>query len=75
MGTHLNTAQAAEWLGLEESTLRDWRSDRKGPPYIKISARCIRYAMEDLVKWRNDRRHVPSVSVRFLSLPRVSDES
>jgi hypothetical protein len=61
MENHLNTVQAAEWLGLEESTLRDWRCDQKGPPYIEISPRCIRYALEDLIQWRNDRRHVPSV--------------
>jgi hypothetical protein len=61
MENHMNTVQAAEWLGLKEITLREWRSDEKGPPYIEISARCIRYAMEDLIQWRDDRRHVPSV--------------
>jgi hypothetical protein len=59
METHLDTVAAAKWLGLKESTLRDWRSDQKGLPYIEISPRCIRYALEDLVKWRNERRHVP----------------
>ena len=59
METHLNTVEAANWLKLEESTLRDWRSDAKGPPYIEISSRCIRYALEDLVKWRNERRLIP----------------
>jgi predicted DNA-binding transcriptional regulator AlpA len=58
---HLDTFEAAEWLGLKEATLRDWRSDQKGPPYIEISSRCIRYALEDLIKWRNERRHTPSV--------------
>lgn len=61
MGSNLNTSEAAKWLGLKESTLRDWRCDDKGPVFIEISPRCIRYAMEDLIKWRNDRRHVPSV--------------
>ena len=61
METHLNTVQAAEWLGLKEITLRMWRSNEKGPPYIEISAGCIRYAMEDLIKWRNERRRIPSV--------------
>jgi hypothetical protein len=57
MGTHLNTEQAAEWLGMKANTLKEWRSDRKGPPYMEISPRCIRYALEDLIKWRDDRRH------------------
>lgn len=61
MGTHLTSIEAAEWLGLKEITLREWRSDQKGPPYIAISARCVRYALDDLIQWRNDRRHVPSV--------------
>jgi Helix-turn-helix domain len=53
--------QAAEWLGMKEATLRDWRSRETGPPYIVISPRCVRYDMEDLIKWRNERRRVPSV--------------
>jgi hypothetical protein len=61
MGNHLNTAEAAEWLGLSERTLEDWRADEVGPVYVKISPRCIRYAMEDLIKWRDERRHVPSI--------------
>jgi hypothetical protein len=62
MKAHLDTFAAAEWLGLKEATLRDWRCAQKGPPYIEISSRCIRYALEDLVKWRNERRHTPSVA-------------
>jgi predicted DNA-binding transcriptional regulator AlpA len=57
----LSTIEAAEWLGMKESTLRDWRSDEIGPPYIVISPRCIRYSLEDLIRWRNDRRRVPFV--------------
>lgn len=58
----LSTVEAAEWLGLEEATLREWRSDQKGPPYIEISARCIRYALKDLEKYIAERRVVPSVN-------------
>jgi hypothetical protein len=61
MGTHLNTAEAAKWLGVKESTLRDWRCGQVGPAYIEISSRCVRYAMEDLIKWRDERRRIPSV--------------
>jgi Helix-turn-helix domain len=56
----LSTVEAAEWLGLKEITLREWRSDRKGPPYIEISARCIRYALKDLEKYVAERRVIPS---------------
>lgn len=61
MGMHLTSIEAADWLGLKEVTLREWRSKEKGPPFVEISPRCIRYALEDLIQWRNDRRHVPSV--------------
>lgn len=57
----LNTADAAKWLGLSERTLQDWRSEEVGPSYIEISSRCIRYDMEDLIKWRDERRRIPSV--------------
>lgn len=61
MGSNFNTAEAAQWLGIEKRTLEDWRSNEIGPPYVVYSPRCIRYSMEDLIKWRNERRHVPSV--------------
>jgi hypothetical protein len=60
MGVHLTTAEAANWLGIEKRTLEDWRSNEIGPPYVVYSPRCIRYSMEDLIKWRNERRHVHS---------------
>jgi Helix-turn-helix domain len=61
MEAHLNTVQAAEWLGMSANTLRDWRSREIGPPYIVISPRCIRYAIEDLEKYVAERRRIPSV--------------
>lgn len=39
--------QAAAYLGLKASTLRQWRFHSKGPAYLKIS-RSIRYRKEDL---------------------------
>jgi Helix-turn-helix domain len=61
MESNLNTAEAAKWLGLSARTLQDWRQEEIGPNYIEISPRCIRYAMEDLIKWRDERRRIPSV--------------
>jgi predicted DNA-binding transcriptional regulator AlpA len=57
----LTTAEAAAKLGVASTTLRGWRSERTGPPYIQISTRCIRYAEADLLKFAADRRVVPSV--------------
>lgn len=61
MEAHLNTAEAAKWLGLSERTLQGWRCEEIGPPYIEMSPRRILYAMEDLIKWRDERRRIPSV--------------
>jgi hypothetical protein len=46
---------------LSERTLQDWRCEEIGPPYIEMSSRRILYAMEDLIKWRDERRRIPSV--------------
>ena len=38
----LEEKEAARFLGLSVQTLRNWRHQRKGPPYLKIS-RSVRY--------------------------------
>lgn len=53
----LNTAQAAELLGLSETTLSTWRSNRRAEvPYLKIGGR-VRYKRSDLEAWVKSRRH------------------
>lgn len=61
MNRILNPCEAAELLCVAEPTLRDWRGRRVGPPYIVISARCIRYSERDVISWRDERRIVPYV--------------
>jgi hypothetical protein len=58
--TALNTEEAAAFLGVADSTLRDWKCQRIGPAYTQYSARCVRYAQADLEKFIADRRVVPS---------------
>lgn len=43
--------QAAELLGLPKGTLAQWRSQRRGPPYIKLEGRLVRYRRSDLEEW------------------------
>ena len=43
----LNDKEAARFLRLSPQTLRNWRTQSRGPAYIK-AGRAIRYAMEDL---------------------------
>jgi excisionase family DNA binding protein len=49
VGTKLLTPrEAAELLGVPGSTLAHWRSERRGPPYIKLEGRLVRYRTADL---------------------------
>lgn len=44
----LNEKQAASYLGLSVSTLQAWRWRGRGPAYLKLGGRTIRYRMADL---------------------------
>lgn len=44
----LTPKEAAGYLGISESTLAQWRSQRRGPPYIKLELRLVRYRRCDL---------------------------
>jgi hypothetical protein len=61
MEPSVDTAAAAALLGISPATLRDWKCQRIGPPYIQLSARCVRYAVKDLEKFVADRRVIPAV--------------
>lgn len=55
----LTTEKAAEIIGVDKRTLENWRSLGRGPAYIKISKRAIRYLYSDLIKYRDSRRVDP----------------
>ncbi|MGA7918069.1 MAG: hypothetical protein WCA38_00260, partial [Candidatus Acidiferrales bacterium] len=44
----LRAEDVAELTGLSVETLAQWRSQKKGIPYIKISHNCVRYRQCDL---------------------------
>jgi len=48
MGELLNEKEVARRLGLSVQTLRNWRHLRKGPAYVRVGSRAIRYKIEDL---------------------------
>ena len=56
----LNTRAAALILGVEKATLDQWRLRSCGPPFIRVSDRCIRYALSDLRAFLAARRIVPA---------------
>ena len=47
---HLDTAQAAHYLGYSKSTLEWWRGEGRGPRYYKMAGR-VRYRLSDLDAW------------------------
>ena len=42
--------------GIPHTTLANWRSSGKGPPYCKAGPKLVRYAQEDLDMWLAARR-------------------
>lgn len=47
----LTTEQAAEILNLQPGTLSRWRYLGKGPPWIRVSGRTVRYRRSELELW------------------------
>jgi predicted DNA-binding transcriptional regulator AlpA len=47
----LTAVEVAELTGLSTETLAQWRSQRRGIPYVKISHNCVRYRQIDLDQW------------------------
>ncbi len=43
--------EAADYLALSPHTLRNWRSEGKGPDYIQLEGRTIRYTLSALNEW------------------------
>ena len=56
---------AANFLCLSERTLRNWRTRGNGPKFVKISTRCIRYRVQDLLDWaeRKTRRSTSDLGI------------
>lgn len=51
----LTCREAGEFLGVPESALAQWRSQRRGPPYIKLEGRLVRYRLSDLETYLSGR--------------------
>lgn len=52
----IDEKEAGKLLGFSPRTLQAWRVRGGGPPFIKVSDRCIRYREEDLYRWIEERR-------------------
>lgn len=58
-GKLLDPSEVAEYLGVPEKTLAQWRYIKSGPPFCKIG-RHIRYRPVDLTEWVESRCVVPT---------------
>lgn len=52
----LTPTQTGEYLGLPTTTLDQWRSQKKGPPFFKLEGHLIRYSLSDLDVWLAEQR-------------------
>jgi hypothetical protein len=50
-----NEAQAAAFLRVSPRALQKWRVTGRGPQYLRLSSRCIRYSEAELVRWIEER--------------------
>jgi hypothetical protein len=55
MARLLTAEDIAAVTGLSVETLAQWRSQRRGIPFIKISRNCVRYRQCDLDSWLVER--------------------
>lgn len=51
---HLRPKSVADLLGVTEQTLAAWRSQRRGPPFVRVEG-AIRYAEEELQRYLRER--------------------
>lgn len=76
----LNETQAARVLGISPQTLRrgrmlgrNIRKISETPPFVRVSARAIRYRQEDLLNWIEARRVDRSESMMYELEPEIGD--
>jgi predicted DNA-binding transcriptional regulator AlpA len=51
----LTAADIAQITGLSTETLAQWRSQRRGIPFVKLSRNVVRYRQVDLDRWLQER--------------------
>jgi predicted DNA-binding transcriptional regulator AlpA len=59
--------EARQKLGVKIGTLYSWVCQKKGPPFIRLSARCVRFDEEALDQWLRERVYVPTDEPRVIA--------
>ena len=47
----IDSNAAAEFCGTTSKTMETWRMKGGGPPFVRVSRKCIRYRRLDLREW------------------------
>ena len=53
-------SEAAEYLGISKKTLHRWRFGRRGPNYVRVAGKLIRYHQAILDAWM-DQQTMPAI--------------
>jgi predicted DNA-binding transcriptional regulator AlpA len=53
----LTTSETAHWLSLSTQWLEIGRCRGYGPPFVRVSPRCVRYRRRDVLAWLHQRTH------------------
>ena len=59
----INENETSVITGLSVQTLRNWRFQGKGIPYVK-AGRSVRYQYQDVIAYMEDRRILPREQVQ-----------
>lgn len=47
----LDTKELSKMLGVTTNTLQIWRHQGKGPKYIRLTRRAVKYQEQDVLNW------------------------
>ncbi len=50
----IDTNELSEMLGVTVNALQIWRHQGRGPKYIKLSRRAVRYREQDILAWMDN---------------------
>ena len=55
MAAFITTAELATWLRTKEETLRSWRHQGMGPPWIRVGRKVL-YDQADVEQWLSEQK-------------------
>jgi predicted DNA-binding transcriptional regulator AlpA len=47
----LREVEVSRWVSVSTGALRRWRKERRGPPFVRLGRRAIRYRASDVALW------------------------